>query len=775
MPTISLFMLAATSGVGAVTAEMQAYVNAGSGPIAAGQEAVLTAAVDSTGAEGAIPLAQCFQEAGFEVYVGGQLVPLEMMVGKIEIDTQLDRQLNTWVFTTALTTPDGVFGNPLQRGAPPTGLQDVDLYACYKVAGQVVRYPLMLHGIATTVKRYAEQSRGSRIGNREELAGLDRGGRFDGMPGTLVIPAGSNLRRDQVVAQLIMSAFDTDSPVADSWFNFEGGNPVNKYVPLIDGDPWQLGGEMFALEGRKLLRDRYGFNWNPVAGALNNGDAVSAFVLDERLIVTAQRAEADGPPGKIPTSVTLTGTQQITTPPTAAPGHQITQEREVTLASYAPKVAGGQQQISGAISGISFAPGPPTERPILIVVTTRDTLGSTLVRQTVETYSYVWPEAARYQWNESTHHEDALSCFVAAGAIAGDSGGGFATPTEQFQLSSRVTTQYFYDGIGYVGPQGLPADPWYKGLSGTATGEVLGTGLFLGSITTTEGYYMRRGALKIASGSTPWQSIDPTNGILLRGSGEAVFDAAASFMVTRQDFLVTKADANGNVSSETTWSYGFGLYQGGQYLYTANNQQSSQAEETFELVGITQTAYFPNSETGFTKVQSTFNFDGSSTQQVGNPVVVLGQGAPPGVEKLPNYTPDPTIFTAGQTADPTQTQPMKVTVTAPGLLATHPPYKIKTSLTWAETPQELGDAGLHIIEQAAADPVTVTTPLLGMLYTGMWIWLTCRPLGVDNLAQISQAKHWCNGEASDPRYSTFVCAIYPLVGAVTVPTMGTTS
>src|SRR5579862_9510466 len=98
MPTISLFMLAATSGVGAVTAEMQAYVNAGSGPIAAGQEAVLTAAVDSTGAEGAIPLAQCYQEAGFEVYVGGQLVPLEMMVGKIEIDTQLDRQLNTWVF-----------------------------------------------------------------------------------------------------------------------------------------------------------------------------------------------------------------------------------------------------------------------------------------------------------------------------------------------------------------------------------------------------------------------------------------------------------------------------------------------------------------------------------------------------------------------------------------------------------------------------------------------------------------------------------------------------
>jgi hypothetical protein len=774
LPSIPLFLLAATSGAGAVSAQATAYVDAGAGPIAAGEEALASATVDATLAQGSIPLAESFHEAGFEVYVGGQLVPLEKMLGKLEVDTQLDRQLNTWTFTTALVTPDGVFGNPLARGGPPTGLLDIDIFACYKVNGQVVRYPLMLHGIAATVKRYAELSRSSKIGLREELSGLDRGGRFDSMPGTLVIPAGSNLRRDQVVALLIGSAFDELS-APDLWFNFEGGNPVNKYVPMIDGDPWQLGGEMFALEGRKLLRDRLGFNWNPVEGTVNNQDAIQAFVLDERLILNAQRFEADGPPGKIPTSVVLTGTQQLTAAPTPSPAHKISSQREVTIASYAPKVAAGEQQVSGAIASIGFSASAPTERPILVVVTTRDVLGSTLVRQTVETYSYVWPEAARYQWNEGTHHEDALVCFVPPGAIAGDSAGAFATPTEQFLLSSRVTTEYFYDGIGYTGPEGLPTDPWFKGLSGTATGFLAGTGLFLGSVTTTESYYMRRGALKVASGATPWQAIDPTNGILLRGSGEAVFDAAASLMTTRKDYLVTKADANGHVATETTYSYGFGLYQGGKYLYTANNQQSSQQEETFELVGITQTAYFPNSETGFTKVQSTFNFDGSSTQQVGNPVIVLGQGAPPAVEKLPNYTPDEIAFPAGQTADPNQTQPMKVTINAYGLLANHPAYKLKTTLQWAETPQELANAGLHIIEQAAADPVTVTTPLLGMLYAGMWLLLRYRPLGIDNLAQISQAKHWTNGEATDPRYSTFVCKIFPQTGAVVVPEIGTGS
>src|ERR1700688_4853334 len=133
MPSISLFLFATTSGVGAVSAEAQAYVDAGSGPITAGQEGVLTATVDATAAQGAIPLAQCYQEAGFEVFVGGQPVPLNLMVGKLEVDTQLDRQLNTWTFTTALLTPDGVFGNPLARGGPPTGLLDIDIYASYKV------------------------------------------------------------------------------------------------------------------------------------------------------------------------------------------------------------------------------------------------------------------------------------------------------------------------------------------------------------------------------------------------------------------------------------------------------------------------------------------------------------------------------------------------------------------------------------------------------------------------------------------------------------------
>lgn len=774
MPSISFFI----SG-GCVNpqppAQATAFIDGTAINIPAETEAEITGACDSTLTQGAIPLAQSYQEAGFEVYVGGRLVPKSMMVGKIEVDTQLERQLNTWVFLTAVTTPAGVFGSPFDRVGPPTGLLDVDLYACYKVNGQVVRWPLMLHGVATLSKRIADLSRGTRVGWYEQLEGLDRGGRFDGMPGTLVIPPGANLRRDQVVEALIGSAFDASS-TPDLFFNFEAGNPVNKEVQLIDGDPWQLGQEMFALEGRRLLRDPQGFNWNPRLGLYRNPDAVPVFTIDERLILSVQTFEMDGPPGKIPTSVTLTGTEQLTSDPAAPAARKVVPQQQEVFESYLPNQAWFEQDLACALTALSVGGAPSLIRTKLIV-TTLEYLGPTLVAQTVETYAYVQPEAARYAWDETTH---AAVCqpgvFLPFGAVSGDQAGAWASPTEQWLLQSRVRSQFFYDAVGYQGPIGLPTDRWYQGLSGTAGGINPGSGFFLGSITTTEEYYMRRHAYKAAAGATPWQSIDPIDGVLLRGSGEAVADAAAQFVVTKKVVDVQRADTAGTLVSTEDFSYSFGLYMGADFQYQVNNGQvSSQPEETFELTGLSTTVYVPISEgAGFQQVQTAYSFDGSATSPLGDPVIQTGPGAPPTVAQLPKLTPDPTLFPGGQNADPNQTQPIKVEITMPALLATHPPYKVKVNMPWAEGMQELADAGLFIIEQAAAAHCTFTTPLLGMVYAGDWITLRERPFGIDGLGQVVEAKHWTNGTPSDPFLSTFVVAMYPIVGGVEVPEIGTT-
>jgi hypothetical protein len=412
-------------------------------------------------------------------------------------------------------------------------------------------------------------------------------------------------------------------------------------------------------------------------------------------------------------------------------------------------------------------------------VTTLEYLGGTLVIQTVETYAYVWPEAARYSWDGSTH---ALICqqnvFLPPGAAPGpaDQTGAFATRGEQFLLQSRVRTQKFYDAVGYTGQDGLPTDPWYRAFHGTANGDFGGTGFYLGSITTTEEWYTRRHAWKQASGAAPWQAIDPINGVLVRGSGEAVEDAEAQFAVTKQVIEVQHADVSGTLQSVASFGYGFGLYQGGEFQFQANNgQTSSQEVETFELVALADTVYIPLSETaGYQKIDSAFTFDGSSTTPAGDPRISIGPGTPPAIEKLPNLQPDLAAFPGAQVADPNQTQPIKVEVTAGGLLATHPPYKIKTSLPWAETMQELGDAGLFLIEQAAAAKCTFTTPLLGMLQAGYWVILTERPFGINALGQITAVKHWSNGTLADPYLSTFTVSIYPVIGSVEVPETGTT-
>jgi len=778
MPSVSFFISGACVNPDP-PATATGFIDGGSAEITDQTAAEITGGCDASLTQGAIPLASSFQECAIEAFVGGRPVPLDQLVGKIEVDTQVERLLNTWTFTTAVTAPDGVFGNPLDRVGPPTGLLDVDLYATYRVNGQVVRYPLMLHGVATLSKRIAELSAGTKVGWTEQLEGLDRGGRFDGMPGTLVIPEGSMLPREQVAERLIGSAKDASSP-PDLEFHFEASQTkVKKYVPLVDGDPWQLSQEMFATEGRRLLRDVEGFNWNPRLGLQKNGAAVPVFMIDERLILCLQTFEMDGPPGKVPTSVTLTGTEQLVSPPTVAPAYKVVTSQQIEYAVYQPKAAEYIQNLSGCtLSFLGISINDPRLIPVKLVVTTLEYLGGTLVTQAVETYAYVWPEAARYKWDETTH---ALVCqqnvFLPPGAAPGptDQTGAYATRGEEWLLQSRVRTQKFYDAIGYTGQDGLPTDPWFQAFHGTAGGSFAGTGFYLGSIATTEEWYTRRHAWKQESGTTPWQSIDPLDGVLVRGSGEAVEDAQALFTVTKQVVEVQHADASGTLQSIATFNYGFGLYQGGEFQFQANNgQTSSQELETFELVGGTDTVYIPLSETsGYQEIQSAYTFDGSSNT-VGDPKVSIGPGIPPAIEQLPNLQPDLNAFPGAQMADPNQTQPIKVEVKVPALLATHPPYKIKTSLPWAETMQELGDAGLYLIEQAAAAKCTFTTPLLGMLQAGYWVILIERPFGINALGQITAVKHWSNGTLADPYLSTFTVSIYPVIGSVEVPETGTT-
>lgn len=730
---------------------------------AAGDSTVV-AAVLGGGRAGAI-----VAQTGFDVDVGGVLVDHSLLSGEISVEQDIDRLSQTFLFTVALQDADGVFGNPLVRGAPSTGITPITIYATYRVGGAIQRFPLLTGGVADTSRRIVDFSVGSRQGKYQEISGLDRGGFYDGIPCTLVIPPGSGLTRAQVTALLLAQIGETQLALENT------GIAINKEVQAVDADPYSLSQEMWDVEGRRLMYDCYGFLANPRRGLMNNPDAgLISLDLDETLTTNVEQLEEDCP-GDVPTDVTLTGTQQLISPPTAAPVHtNSTQTTKVYTWTSVP-IAYFEQALDGTLSALGGAVTPAALILTQVQVTISEYLGSTLVKQVVETYSYYWPEAARYSWDEGTH-SDAFQpdVFLPQGAVASDQTIAYATRTPQWLLTSRVTTGYYYDAPGYTGPDGLSTDPWFLAFHGTQGGAYPGTGYKLGSIATTEGYYLPRAAFKAAETGTAWEAIDPINGVLLRGSGEAVAQPAATWVTTAADVEVLSTDANGRVVSDLTYHYGFSLFAGSAFYYQNNNATSDESVETFQLTGWDLTTYASLDENTYQQLDATFTYNGITGTETAAKSST-GPGAGPAADMVTGFAPDPSLYANpsdiknASLADPSQTQPMKVKVPALGLLGTHVPKYVKTSLAWAETPADLEAAGLYLIEQSAAIDVTFTVPLLGMVVVPNWVSFTYRPLGYLSVPmQVTKAKHYTNGQATDQYLSQITLTLYPNVAGALV-------
>jgi hypothetical protein len=756
MPTVSAWVVAAATGAGAQTFMVSAYAVDGSPPSAA--EATISGSADATFAAAVLGLPGApAVEAGFELWVDGELTDQSQLLGRVEVDQQLDRPMQTWRVDLRLDTPDGVFGNPLVRGAPSTGVAPITIYAAYRQSGQVYRFPLVTNGIATKSKRRGEISPGTTVGYREELSGTDAMGRFDHQPVTAIIDAGSGLTRDRAIQQLL-------EPIGDLATALEVMGTLNREVQIVDGDPYQLAQEWCDLEGRRLLRDRAGFLWNPREGLLNNARAQApVMTLDEYAIVSVQE-QSEEVNAEVPTYVTLTGTKQIVTPPQPTAAHTSKVQEVVTSGWRVPAQAAFLQGSDCSLGPVGSSGSlDPQFEEFELQRTTFEYLGGVLVAQTVETYAFVWLEAARYRWDEATHAQTCIAgVYLPAGAVASDQNGAYAEQNEHWRLIGRVRTEYYYDWIGFQGPDGDPTDPWHLAFKGTAqSSEANGSAYLLGTITATESYYSRRAAWKQAETSTPWQSIDPIDGTYFRGGGDAVADPTAAWYLTKKQVVVHQVDKSGLLVSTTEYDYGFNVYPGSMYLYQAGDaQESSQPQETFELTGFSSTTYVQVDESTVQTAEATFSYDGSTYTPATATKITTGPGAPPSGTRLPESITAPQT---GSVAEPSNTQPIKVRVKADALLGTHVPYVLKTSLAWAEDEQELANAGLYLIERAAAVPVTITTRLLGMLCVGDWVHLTQRILGIDSVAEVAAAKHFCNGHASDPPLSQFVCKVYPVV------------
>lgn len=720
-------------------------------------EAIGTLEVDGTTSDAMVPRAGTVQEVGLEVDVNGLAVPLAEVLS-IEVDRDWSRPTQSWGFSMPLAESAARFGSPYDRVGPGMGKQEVDVSGVCRTSTGTHRFPLIRGGLVDNSQR-----RAGAAGYVEQFNGGDKGARRDRRNVTLVLPPGHGLYRDRIIRDVYALAGETA-------FRLERMRQAHKEVQLVDAAAPDLPAELAATEGRALFYDRSGALTNPKIGIRGNKPIL--LTLEEGDLLLIADVESSHP-GDVITDVTLTGTEQVVREPEEACGLETKPPQEVVIFGlYTPWHATYSQGSGCALTDLDPVLVPlPDDTPISRTRTTIVERCGVVVMEVVEVFGWKRIETARYQYGAA----GALNCrggvFLDSDATVNGSEPAFAQSFERPDiLLSRSVTRHYYDkaGFGFSGNH-LTTDSEHKLVTRAGT-----TGYRLGSVTTTDAWYQIRKALKVAVPGTPWEEIDPTNGLLVTGSGEGVAEASEVFRRVGKQVEVVDSDADGYIEAEIVYDYGYTLRPGTGYQFAGGDTFASQTE-AFGLRGWQQTSYLSVlGEGGHVAVTTQFVYDGTS------PKVAGGQkesrdGARPAVDRIQPEGEDafdPVLFETDEereearNARPTESRQIKVRMSAPSLLATHEPREIKTSLPWAENIEDLAEAAAHIIRQSCRHAIVFTTPPNFALKEGDWIRLRCRGngMGIDHEVEI-QAARYSFGQWPQPCLGVFVGAIYPEIAA----------
>lgn len=731
------------------------------------REAYATGSVDGSTSAAARPRG-VRQEAGIEVYVDGALVPLRHLIGGITVDRSIDQPLQRWSFGVLFATAVSLWGSPWARVGPSLGRRSIDLVGVYRTATGVHRFPLITDGVCDNM-----QCVSSKEGTLAVFNGVDRGGRRDRRAITKIIPAGAGLTRGRVVQLLLAEAGETA-------FRLEPGSTVYKEVQAVDTSAVRLAQEMLDAEGRRLLWNREGFAVNPRIGRREGRPLKVA--LEPRDLLYIGTVEV-GHSGDVVTDVTLTGTEQVVRDAEAAQGRTSKVNEVEIQAIYAPAVASYRQNNTTGALTPQLGPGAAKLRPVSLVRNIVETSGGVVVTEIEEVYGYHWVEGPRYVYGAAGARYP-LTAYLGEDGTEGGSEPAYVEMFERWRLISRKVTRHYYAQDGYFGPAsqvGRTYEPWGSRLAGgtensAPTGVVMpGTeGYKLGSVTDYFSWGMARRALKERDAGVSWEEIDPRDGVRVNGAGEGVVsegepgvsgDGESFRLSGREVEIIEAVPVTGYITSTTVYSLGFSLRPGTAYWY-AGGDESAQEREVFQLKGWTTTAYTMPEESGHTSIATEWVFDGRP--QVVGSRTERKDGAAPAVARIPQPGNSEGLYESedvaarAMTARSTESRQIKVRLYCPDLEISHEKKEVKTSVPWAETPEELALLCALLVEQSAAAPVGFVTAANYTVAEADWVHLYFPPLALDHDLEIQSVQHGVEG-LQGPRVTTFTANAYPEV------------
>lgn len=713
MPRLHAYATLTVAGAVAVTAELS--VLAGDVPY----EVIATLDLDDAPVAIAMAAPGAVQEAGFEVRVAGVAIPRDSLVGTIEVNRSRREAIQSANFTVNLdewgVSP---LGDPYANLGSPTGISEIDILGVYRndATGTVYRYPLITRGVVDNVTRESHPEHG----HTETYQVLDEMARFSRMPVTLILPPGHGLPTGRMQRKTLELAGDTH-------FALEDGRRRFKEVQLVDADPVASAQEWGDVEGRVLRKDRRGNTVNPELDPASPPAAVLTLTEDDFLEVSSVSQVI---PCDAVTDVTVTGTEQIhgeaeepcgsvTAPPV----------ENKTFRVFAVPVCVYVQDGSCNLT----ATGESSEARM-------DLYSLTLSWQTKrcgvvqaegsESWLYFNPEAARYYYTGGDHF-CVNGVYLNGDATEEGSEPAFIGRRATWTMIGRSRKNHYYDAPDWYGPV-FAGEGGANDFTFTATGGEP-TGRRLGSVTTVEGYYNPQTAAKEQTEDPPvsFDTLDFRD-VFSTGAGVTVRDSRETFIVTSRTYETVQA-AGGYIQDERTFSQGYAILPNGRTYQYTDGSLSDTPDETFAQTNLDQTSYIPTGENQHKRITTHFPLGESPVTDPDEDVA----SAPPAVEYLPEYqdAQDQAFIgeedaTFGVTARAGETKPIKVQITAPDLLRTHLPRKVKTQYPYAEDGDELYGAGVRVIRESLVFSITGTLLANFLLAEDVRVNLTFRPLGV---------------------------------------------
>lgn len=684
-------------------------------------EATATLEVDSTVGAALHPSPGQLQYIGVEIWVNGALVPFNQMVGPWSVERSLDRNLQTFMFTVRVDDGLSWFGTPFDTHGAPTGKTEVDIYGVYLAGSGLVRFPLILRGVAHLASRTDAEE-----GSFEEFVGVGPGGRLR-KPVSVVLPIGSGFTRDRIVREILERGGETR-------FALEEGNPVLKEVHFIDSDPVAAAQELMDVEGRMVVWNVNGEVTNPRVG-LPSPDEPLADTFDEYDYLTDPVLTA---PEEAVTKVTFAGSQKVIEE--TDPNGLLTLEFISTVEAIPGQMwMGGSQASNCVITPISQPDPVETPRRVRRVRTRITSKCSVVIRQFSETWEYIAIEANRYDWGGSVW-DCRGSVYVEAGTVANDNGAAFIDNYIRWRKVGEIDRRIYYDAPGFRAISAPPVPRGFKLLGSEGDGTLH----LLGTVTEVKQYYNPRTALKDGPPTASWEEEPFRSSVRRLGSFEGVTLSQAALKVTEQITEIVDSTEDGYIQKQSIYRERWHARPGDDYWYGGGFESRDQ-DEVFDVAETRIIEYQVLDDFFHIVTDTRLGVDDRLIESTTSPA----SGQPPAVDVIPTLTEEE-IETFPELADRecqvvrSSSQPITVTVEAPDLLNAHLENHVKTSLPWAESVEELQAAAEMVIEESLVLIYEFQIPAHYALTEGQKIRVRNAKLGVDHDARVWAIRYGAN-------------------------------